>query len=87
MKKIEIKNILIIVLVLVVVGIVLYCLNSSGNIHIPSTIDLKGSGPLLLGLVALYFILGFAILYLLFQPKGAGQVAAVAGASILWGIF
>lgn len=87
MKQVEIKHIIYVIIALTVVGLALYALNRAGHISIPSSIQIGKSGPLLASLVVLYFILGFAILYLFFKPKTVGETLAVAGASILWNIY
>lgn len=87
MNNIGIKKIIVVVLVLTIIGGLLFYLNKTNTISIPSTIDMGKSSSLLLGLVILYFILTFAILDLFFKPKTAGETAAVAGASILWAIY
>ena len=87
MNKIEIRHIIYGIAILTIIGIALYALNNKGRIHIPSTVEMGQSSSALMGLVVIYFILGFAILYLFFKPKNVAEVGAVAGASILWGIY
>lgn len=85
--KIEIRHIIYGIAVLTAIGLVLYSLHKGGHIHIPSAVEIGQSGPKLAFLVALYFVIGFLILYLFFRPSTPAGVAGVAGASVLWGIY
>lgn len=84
---VTLKNILLTVALITLLGFVLYSFSGKEKFHIPDTFDIAGKSGLLLGLVILYFILSFVILYIFIQPKTAPGVAAVAGGSILWSIY
>lgn len=86
-SSVTVKNVLLVVALITVLGFLLYSFSGKEKFHIPDTFEIGKKSHLLLGLVVLYFILSFAILYLFFQPKSAGGTAAVAGGALLWSIY
>lgn len=81
------KNILLAIALTTILGFVLYSFIGKERFHIPDSFEIGKKSNLLLGLIVVYFILSFLILYLFIRPKTPGGVAAVAGGSILWSIY
>lgn len=83
----ELKHILLTIALITLLGFVLYSFSGKEKFHIPDSFEIGKKSNLLLGLIIIYFILSFVILYLFIQPKSPGGVAAVAGGSLLWSIY
>lgn len=84
---VTLKNILLTIALITLLGFVLYSFSGREKFHIPDTFEIGSKSGLLLGLVILYFILSFVILYLFIQPKTPQGTAAVMGGSLLWSIY
>lgn len=85
--SVALKDILLAIVIITLIGVLLHSFSGVEKIHIPNTLEIGNKSSLLFGLIIIYFILSFAILYLFFQPKTPQGTAAVIGGSLLWSIY
>lgn len=87
--QISLKNILISVGILLLIGIALLVVfgKDEKRIYIPTTFEMGNRSGLLLGMAIFYVLFSIAMLWVFFQPKNTHEKLAVTGAGIAWGIF
>lgn len=87
--SISLKNILISIGILILIGVVLLVVfgKNEKGIYIPTTFEMGNRSGLLLGMAIFYVIFSISMIWIFFQPKSTAEKGAVIGAGILWGIF
>lgn len=87
--QISLKNILISVGILFLIGIFLLLVfgKDEKGIYVPTTFEMGNRSGLLLGMAIFYVIFSIAMIWVFFQPKSTAERGAVVGAGLLWGIF
>lgn len=87
--SVSLKNILISVGILILLGVVLLVVfgNKENGIYVPTTFEMGNRSGLLLGMAIFYVLFSIAMIWVFFQPKSTAEKGAVVGAGLLWSVF